>query len=62
MVGKIAGKPSVSPMRHLKVNDVEVTDLPDTANTIGQTFSNNLSSDNCTSKFKSFHSQAENHT
>ena len=32
-------------------NDAELTDLPDIANTIGQTFSNNSSSDNCTSKF-----------
>ena len=41
MVCKIAGKPSISPIRHLQVNDVEITDLPDIANTIAQTFSDN---------------------
>jgi len=51
MVYKIAGKPSVSPIRHLKVNNVEVTDFHDIANTIAQPFSNNSSSENYSSKF-----------
>ena len=40
MVRKITGKLSASPIRHLKVNDVEVADFPDIPNTIAQTFSN----------------------
>ena len=60
MVRKITGKPSASPIRHLKINNVEVSDFPDSANTIAQTFSNNSSSENCSSKLQSFHRQAEN--
>jgi len=60
MVRKITGKPSASPIRHLKVNNVEVSDFPDIANTIAQTFSNNSSSENYSRKFQSFHRQAEN--
>jgi len=54
MVRRIAGKPSASPIWHLKVNNVEVTDFPDIANSIAQTFSNNSSSENYSSKFHSF--------
>jgi len=43
-----------------KVNNVEVSDFPDTANTIAQTFSNNSSPENYSNKFQSFHRQAEN--
>ena len=60
MVRKITGKPSASPIRYLKVNDVEVSDIPDIANTIAQTFSNNLSPENYSNKFQSFRRQAEN--
>jgi len=60
MVRKITGKPSVSPVPHLKVNNVEVMDFPDIANTIAQTFSNNSSTENYSSKFQSFRRQAEN--
>jgi len=60
MVRKITGKPSVSPIRHLKVNNVEVSDFPDIANTIAQTFSNNSSTENYSSKFQSFRRLAEN--
>ena len=38
MIRKITGKPSASPIRHLKVNNVEISDFPDIANTIAQTF------------------------
>ena len=60
MVCKITGKPLASPIRHLKVNNVEVTDFPDIANTIAQTFSNNSLSENYSSKFQSFLREAEN--
>ena len=46
--------------RHIKVNNVEVSDFPDIANTIAQTFSNNSLSENYSSKFQSFRHQAEN--
>ena len=60
MVRKITGKPSANPIRHLKVNNVEVSDIPDIANTIAQTFSNNSSPENYSNKFQSFRLQAEN--
>ena len=59
MVRKITGKPSASPIRHLKVNNVEVSEFPDIANTIAQTFSNNSSSENYSNKFQTFRRQAE---
>ena len=59
MVRKITGKPSASPIRHLKVNNVEVSEFPDIANTIAQTFSNNSSSENYSNKFQYFRRQAE---
>jgi len=60
MVCKIAGKPSARPIRHLNVNNVEVTDFPDIANSIAQTFSNNSLSKNYSSKFQTFRRQVEN--
>ena len=60
MVRKITGKPSSSPIRHLKVNNVDISDIPHIANTIVQTFSNNSSPENYSNKFQSFHRQAEN--
>ena len=51
-------KPSASPIWHLKVNNVEVSDIPDIANTIAQT--NNSSPENYSNKFQSFRRQAEN--
>jgi len=60
LVRTITGKPSASPIRHLKVNNVEVSDFPDIANTIAQTFSNNSSPENYSNKFQSFRRQAEN--
>jgi len=59
MVCKITGKPSASPIRHLKVNNTEVSDFPDITNTIAQTFSNNSSPVNYSNKFQSFRRQAE---
>jgi len=55
---KITGKPSASPIRHL--NNVEVSDFLDIANTIAQTFSNNSSPENYSNKFQYFRRQAEN--
>jgi len=60
MVRKITGKPSTSPIWHLKVNNVEVSSFPDIANTIAQTFSNNSSLVNFSNKYQSFRRQAEN--
>jgi len=60
MVCKITGKLSSSPIRHLKVNNTEVSDFPDIANTIAQTFSNNSSPEKYSNKFQSFRRQAEN--
>ena len=60
MVCKITGKPSASPIRHLKVKNIEVSVFPDIANTIAQTFSNNSSPENYSNKFQSFCLQAEN--
>jgi len=60
MVRNITGKPLASPIRHLKVNNVEVSDFPDIANTIAQTFSNNSSPEHYSNKFKSFRRHAEN--
>jgi len=60
MVRKITVKPSASPIRHLKVNNVEVSDFPDIANTIAQTFSNNSSPGKYSNKFQSFCRRAEN--
>jgi len=62
MVRKITGKLSASPIRHLKVNDVEVSDIPDISNTIAQTFSNNSSPKNYSNKFQYFRLQAEKPT
>ena len=42
------------------ITNVEVSDLSDIANTIAQTFSNYLSSENYSNKFQSFRRQAEN--
>ena len=60
MVCKITGKPSASPIWHLKVNNVEVSDFPNIANTVAQTFSNNSSPENYSNTFQSFRCQAEN--
>ena len=42
-----------------KVNGDEVTDIPDIANSLAQTFSQNSSSQHCTQKFDSYRRQAE---
>jgi len=59
MVRKISGKPPSSKIHHLHVNNSEVTDVPDIANTLAHTFSDNSSSGHHSSKFQSFRCQAE---
>jgi len=43
---------SATEIHHLQVDGDEVTKLADISNKIGQTFSNNSSSENCNSKFQ----------
>ena len=59
MVHKIAGNKSATVIHCLQVDGDEVTELTDISNKIGQTFSNNSSAENYSSKFQSFRSQAE---
>ena len=61
MVRKISGKQPSGEIHHLQANGTEITELPDIANTIGQTFTNNSSTNNYTLKFhQTFRKQAEN--
>jgi len=59
MVRKISGKYSNTKIHHLDVSGDEVTDIPDIANSLAQTFSQNSSSQHCTQKFDSYRRQAE---
>jgi len=59
MVRKISGKSPSCNIKHLNVNNTEIT-IPDIANSLGQTFSNNSSSNKYNTKFKAFRNQAEN--
>ena len=38
MVRKIAGKSPATNIKHLNLNDTEITEIPDIANSLGQTF------------------------
>jgi len=60
MVRKIAGHSLFGNIKHLNINNTEITEIPDIANSLGQTFSNNLSSTNYRNKFQAIRSQAEN--
>ena len=60
MIRKISGKPTGTKIPHLHVNNSEVTDIPDIANSLAQTFSDNSSSEQYSTKFQSFRRQAEN--
>ena len=60
MVRKISGKYSNTKIHHLDVNGDEVTDIPDIADSLAQTFSQNSSVQQCTQKFDSYRRQAEN--
>ena len=61
MVRKIAGKSPATNIKHLNVNNTEITEIPDIANSFGNTFSNNSSSNNYSTKFHGFRNHAENH-
>ena len=60
MVRKIAGKSPSCNIKHLNTNNTEITEIPDIANSLGQTFSKNSSSNNYSNKFQAFRNQAEN--
>jgi len=60
MVRKITGKSPSCNIKHLNINITEITEIPDIANSLGQTFSNNSSSNNYSTKFQAFRNQAEN--
>jgi len=60
MVRKIAGKSPATNIKHLNINYTEITEIPDIANYLGQTFSNNSSSNNYSTTFQGFRNQAEN--
>jgi len=47
-------------IKHLNLNNTEIAKIPDIANSLGQTFSNNSSSNNYSTKFQGFRNQAEN--
>jgi len=61
MVRKIAGKSPATNIKHLNVNNTEITEIPDIANSFGHTFSNNSSSNNNSTIFHGFRNHAENH-
>ena len=60
MVRKIAGKSPSCNIKHLNINNTEITEIPDIANSLGQTFSNNSSSSNYSTKFQAYRNHAEN--
>jgi len=62
MIRKISGKPTGTKITHLHVNNSEVTDILDIANSLAQTFSDTSSSEQYSTKFQSFRRQAENNT
>ena len=45
MICRISGKPTGTKIPHLHVNNSEVSDIPDIANSLAQTFSDNSSSE-----------------
>jgi len=59
MIRKTSGKHSAQKINHLHVNGAEVTDVSDIVNTLGETFSDNSSSDHCSTSFKSYKQNAE---
>jgi len=60
MVHKTAGLSPSCNIKHLNVNNMEITEISDIANSVGQTFSNSSSSNNYSTKFHAFRNQAEN--
>jgi len=60
MVRKIAGKSPATNSKHLNVNNTEITEIPDIANSFGHTFSNNSFSNDYSNKFQAFRNHTEN--
>jgi len=60
MVRQIEGKSPSCNIKHLNTNNTEITEIPDIANCLGQTFSKNSSSNNYSNEFQAFRNQAEN--
>jgi len=60
MVRKIAGKSPSCIIKHMNVNNTIITEISDIANSSGQSFSNNSSSNNYSTKFQAFRNQAQN--
>ena len=52
MIRKISSKPTGTKIPHLHVNNSEVTDIPDIANSLAQTFSDNYSLEQYSTKFQ----------
>ena len=59
MVRKIQGKGKLTSVNHLKKNNDNITSKKDIANTLADSFSNNSSSENYTSKFRNIKNQQE---
>jgi len=57
---KIAGKSPSCSIKHLNINNTEITEIPDIADSHSQIFSNNSSSNKYSSKFQAFRNHAEN--
>ena len=60
MIRKITRKSPSGNIKHLNINNTQMTEIPDIANSLGQTFSKNSSSNNYSNKFHTFRNQAEN--
>jgi len=61
VIGKISGKKSSTGSHHLSVNNNEITTIPDIANTLGHTFSNNSSTQHYSDRFNAHRLLAERH-
>jgi len=59
MLRKITVKSPSGNIKHLKINNTEITEIPDIANSLGQTFSKNSFSNNYSNIFHTFRNQAE---
>jgi len=62
MISKISGKQFAQKINHLHINGAEVTDVSDIVNTLGESFSDNSSSDHCSTSFKSYKQNAEQYS
>jgi len=62
VIRKISGKRSAQKINYLHVNGAEVTDLSNIVNTLSETFTDNSSSDHCSTSFKSYKQNAEKYS